>query len=148
MSQSNLDRIADAVVRAEGSTPDAVIDALCPPEPILGGITLLPVTAGMWLALEKLRHPFVSRDFDDMGTESIAQALYVFSQSSRQTLQEIRRGQFEDKLAEMLDTLPLNAMETMASAVMGHFASATASALRLESPSSDVQKKTADSDFC
>lgn len=142
--KTTLDDISAAMTAADGRTPTEVIDAFLPDCPDTFAGRMIPLTAGHYLALAKLNHPFVHRN-EEWDAAQLAIAMFCFTRPSREIFASIDGGTFEKDLFAFLEGVPAAEMEKAASGIFSHWKAAFSTAIPMKSPHAGAQKKTADS---
>lgn len=139
-----LEDLAAAVNAADGKTPSALLDAFLPKPSTFLGNRLLPLTAGHELLLSQVSHPLANGgEWKDM---DVMMALFIFSKPSRELFSFIADDTFESEFFAFLDSVPSGDVAKLGDAMVSHWLKSRSTALAMESPDSNAQKKTEGSD--
>jgi hypothetical protein len=148
MGQTTIGELAEALDNTQGQIPEDVVMAFCPAGAFVGGLPLIPLTAGHDLFLSQTKHPLSRSAGTSWTAVDVAMALFAFTRPSRTLFGLIANDELEDALHEFLDSIPMGDIETAAADLIAHWLRARATALPMQHPSGvdSRSKKKADSD--
>lgn len=135
MDPANADllRYLKASEIAERRTPRVVIDAFSTEPAEVGGRLLRPVTLGVVIALESVRHPLVCGGV--MSVDQIMLGLYALSAESREVA-EVLRDELRRIVATLktASTVPAGSAPDIAEALCAHCDRAFSTMVKMRSP--------------
>jgi hypothetical protein len=138
-----LAELEEAIEASETSIPREVLDAFCPEGTKVGGIALVPLTAGHELFLARVAHPLASRAPADWAPHDVGVAWFAFTRSSRELFRMVESETFEDELHGFLDEVPAGDIDRAAAALMAHWLRSRETAVAMDYPAGSAPKKKA-----
>lgn len=135
-----LQDIAEAVMAIDGKTPLAVLDAFLFVPPLVFGKPLLPMTAGHWMALEKLEHPWTAQEPRPLEFFDVAAAFHILTTPSAALFRSIACRRIGGDIGETVETISKFDMVEGLRQMEAHFASEIGAAVPMRSPSNAPHK--------